>query len=114
MAERYTYVDVTHPSAARTATGQSAAVSVATATEGLAFFNVTAASGTTPTLDVKVQLSHDGTTWHDEGTAFTQATAATTPAVKKLTNFGAYLRYVWTIAGTTPSFTFTIHTVLKN
>lgn len=113
MAERFTYFHITHPSAAETVTGQSAALDVSTANEGMALLSVTAASGTVPTLDVKVQVSADGTAWFDEGTAFTQAVAAVTPAAKKLTNFGAFMRYVWTITGTTPSFTFVITTVLK-
>ncbi len=65
-------------------------------------------SGTTPTLDGKIQDSADGSTgWADvTGATFTQATASDdvqsigldTRAVKR------YIRYVGTIGGTTPSF----------
>lgn len=113
MAEKYTINHVAHASGAETVTGQSAAIDVATFDEGVAFLAVTAASGTAPTLDVKVQMSHDGTTWHDEGTAFAQVMVAATPAVKKLTLIGRSMRYFWTIGGTTPSFTFSINTTLK-
>ena len=105
---------VSHPSAAETTSGQSGGFNVSGASEAIVFFNVTAASGTVPTLDVKVQISADGITWHDEGTTFTQVIVAITPAVKKLTNIGAWIRFVWTVAGTTPSFTFTLTTILKS
>lgn len=71
--------------------------------------NVGTVSGTTPTLDGKLQDSADGSTgWADvTGATFTQVTAADslqsigvdTRAVKR------YVRYVGTIGGTTPSFT---------
>ena len=68
-------------------------------------------TGTTPTLDVKVQDSDDGSTgWADvSGATFTQITDAAdstefitidTDATK------AYIRIVGTIGGTTPSFSF--------
>lgn len=113
MAEKYTALQVSHALGAETATGQSLPIPVSTYNEAVAFLSVTLATGTTPTLDVKVQLSPDGTAWYDEGTSFTQITTASTPAVKKLTGLGAYMRYVWTIGGTTPSFTFSILTSLK-
>lgn len=113
MAERITSAENTVTSAARTATGSSAPVNVSTVSDAIVMLTCTAASGTTPTLDVKVQASADTITWYDEGTSFTQITAASTPAVKKLTGLGLYIRYFWTIAGTTPSFTFSIQTVLS-
>lgn len=69
---------------------------------------VTAASGTTPTLDVVIEDSFDGgTTWNTVGT-FTQKTAAGTQAVDITGLFSDQLRVRWTVGGTTPSFTFSV------
>lgn len=96
-------------SAARTATGNSGAIEVGNrlALRG-ALLTVTAASGTTPTLDLTVETSHDGSTgWAAVGTAYTQATGATTQR-KSFSPLDRFIRFVWTIGGTTPSFTFSI------
>jgi len=69
--------------------------------------NVTAVSGTTPSLTVEVQWSNDGTTFVSAGTpdTFTAITAAGT-AQKSMTVKGRYVRLKYTVSGTTPSFTF--------
>lgn len=70
-----------------------------------AILSVGTVSGTTPTLDVKIQESADNSTWSDvSGAAFTQATAAQAPELKSFTRTKRYLRAVYTIAGTSPSF----------
>lgn len=72
---------------------------------------VGAVSGTSPTLDVKIQESADGSTgWADvSGAAFTQVTAANNSQILRVDGLGTsrkrYLRAVATIAGTSPSFT---------
>ena len=106
---------ITHfVSAAKTATFNTVKKAVGPYNEAVMFLDVTAASGTSPTLDVKIQTSPDnGTTWFDEGTAFTQAVAAT-KEIKKITNFGDIIRAVCTIGGTTPSFTFSLKMVGKS
>lgn len=72
---------------------------------GVFYLSVTAVTGGADTLDVKLQDSPDGTTWYDVGTAFTQATAATSER-KALTNLGRFIRAVSTVgAGATVSFT---------
>ncbi len=72
--------------------------------------DVSAASGTTPTLDVKVQgWNPMSEKWHDVVT-FAQQTAATGTVIAAQTanlDFQAY-RALWTVGGTTPSFTFTL------
>jgi hypothetical protein len=83
-------------------------VSVQFARDLVAIQNVTAASGTTPTLDVKFQESNDGTAWIDIPTAaFAQSTTA---GIKRLefASRAAFVRAVSTIGGTTPSFTFDV------
>lgn len=68
---------------------------------------VTAATGTAPTLDVVIEDSLDGTNWNTVGT-FTQATAAAVQAVDITGFFTDRIRVRWTVAGTTPSFTFAV------
>lgn len=107
-------------SAARTATGQSAALTpgAAAALSGGApgqpsrialVVNVTAVSGTTPSMTLTVQWSSDGTAWSDTETpeGFVAITA-TKNVVKEFTAKAAFYRLVWTISGTTPSFTFNV------
>jgi hypothetical protein len=82
-----------------------------------AFMDVTAVSGTTPSMTVKFQYSYDGTNFTDVTSgAFS---AATVVSVKELNGIaypgGAqYTRYVATISGTTPSFTFTLKLLLHD
>lgn len=107
-------------SAARTATGNSGAISLTNVftearrgqrVERIALLaNITAASGTSPSLTLSVEWSHDGTTFAAvDGTA--DAFAAMTAAnvrVKEFTIKAPFYRVVWTISGTTPSFTFSV------
>jgi hypothetical protein len=69
--------------------------------------NVTAASGTTPTLDVVIEDSIDGTNWNVVGT-FAQKVTTGREAINVTVPFANNLRVRWTIAGTTPSFTFAV------
>lgn len=100
---------VVEASSAKTATGNSAAgIAITDPGSQIALLvNVSAVSGTTPTLDLKVQWSHDNATWADAdvGDAFAQITAAKV-TVKLFPRRGPYFRLFWTIGGTTPSFTF--------
>lgn len=75
--------------------------------EMLFVIDVGAVSGTTPTLDSKIQQSADGSTnWTDvAGATAAQRTATGVDTI--VVSSGAaqrYLRYVGTIAGTTPHF----------
>ena len=67
--------------------------------------DATAASGTTPTLDVVIEDTIDGTNYNAIAT-FTQLTAAGRQVVNVTTPFADTIRARWTITGTTPSFTF--------
>jgi len=96
-------------SAARTETVTGTAVKGLSAARLLVMqLNVTAASGTLPTLDVVVQDTV-GTNWNTIAT-FTQATGVTREVIRLTTAFTDQLRVVGTIAGTTPSFTFAVLT----
>lgn len=95
-------------SAARTASGDSGAITGwGAATRIRLQLNVTAASGTTPTLDVVVEDSVDGTNWNTIGT-FAQKTAAGREVINITNLFFPTVRVRWTVGGTTPSFTFAV------
>lgn len=69
--------------------------------------NVTAATGTTPSLTVNVQTSNDGTTWTTVA-SFPSATAAGSSA-KVFGPLDRFVRAQWAApTGTTPSFNFNI------
>lgn len=97
---------VLQASVAQTASGNASAVECY-GKELTVTLDVTAASGTAPTLDVKLQHSPDGSKWSDLGTAFGQKTGVSRE-VKTFTQLHGYLRVVWTISGTGPSFTFSV------
>jgi len=109
--------EVIVPSAAITATAAGATFSGYRNAESLAIqVDVTAASGTTPTLDVKLQESHDGTNWFDvPSAAATQLTAAGHALIKVdlSKGIGNYIRAYYTLAGTTPNFTFSVTAYAK-
>lgn len=100
--------DTVVASAARTASGNSGPSHGWGSTEKLrAQLDVTAASGTSPTLDVVIEDTVDGTNWNVIGT-FTQRTAAGRQVIDVAGFFTDQLRVRWTVAGTTPSFTFSV------
>lgn len=74
---------------------------------GVAHLHVTAASGTDPTLDVKVQESPDGSSWADLVT-FDQADDVGGQRSTVDGSVARHLRAIWTVGGTDPSFTFAV------
>jgi len=94
-------------SAARTTTGNSGVISVPTGGGMSGLLAVTAASGTTPTLDLTLEESYDNGTTFQQIWAAPRVTGITTVAIPPMLTAGLR-RWVWTIAGTTPSFTFAI------
>lgn len=94
-------------SAARTTSAQSTAFNPVQTDAVNISVSVTAASGTTPTLDVTVEWSNDGAAWcvSDVADSFVQITAAK-KTVKQFVTKAPYARLAWVVAGTTPSFTF--------
>lgn len=99
-----------HPSQSETATGQSGPYRVHNAEAIALYTNVTAASGTTPTLDIKIQDSPDGSTWYDvpsfANTQFTTTGSERKAAPNVGEKLGPFIRLVWTLGGTSPDFTF--------
>lgn len=97
------------PSAARTTSGNASSGVDDLGNNVCVQVSVTASSGTTPTLDISVEWSMDGTIWSPAATpdTFTQITA-TTSVVKTFTTKAPLYRIVYAIGGTTPSFTFSV------
>lgn len=96
------------PSAARAASGDSGAQPLnGLSTTLRCQLHVTAVAGVAPTLDVVIEDTLDGTNFNTIGT-FTQATAATRQVINITTPFTDTLRVRYTIAGTTPSVTFSV------
>lgn len=95
-------------SAARTASGDSGPLTgFAGATTLRVQLDITAASGTTPTLDLVLEDTLDGANWNTIGT-FAQKVAAGREVINVTIPFTDTLRARWTVGGTTPSFTFSI------
>ena len=101
-----------HALGAETTTGAGSAIDVRDMARLVVYLFVTAVTGTSPTLDVVVQDSPDGTTWTNLA-SFTQVTATGEQAARPVTPFGNYIRVAWTIAGTSPSFTFSCPAVAR-
>lgn len=116
-----------HASLPETVSGQSAVFTNYNAGGATFFFDVTAVSGTTPSLTLKLQA------WDTTSNKFVDVAGATTasitatgtvalavsPGITVVANaaVAAQLpfawRIVWTITGTTPSFTFTASAHLR-
>ncbi len=97
------------PSAARTTSGTVGVRPGAASADSIrAQLNVTAASGTSPTLNVVIEDSIDGgTNWDVIGT-FAQRVGVGREVVNITIPFSETVRVRWTIGGTTPSFTFAV------
>ncbi|SRR6266536_3248264 len=107
MGNRPIYGDVALASAARTASTTSGPIAAAgQATLCILLVHCTAASGTTPTLDVALEGSADNSSYSSvANSGVTQLTAAGNRISTALVTTN-YVRVAVTIGGTTPSFTF--------
>lgn len=102
-------------SSAKTVTGQSSPIPTAGRDKMAVMIDCTAVSGTTPNMALSIEWSRDANTWMAAETPDTLT--AMTAAGKKSKDFAVkadYMRLVWTITGTTPSFTFAAHLWLSN
>lgn len=100
---------VTLLNGAITASENGSAVEVNDFNGVLAYLNVTAISGTSPSMTVALQDSPDGVTWYNAA----QFTAVTAVGTQRLVvaNVGKYVRASVTLSGTTPSFTTNVQVV---
>lgn len=85
--------------------------------DAMVILEVGAVSGTSPTLDVKIQESDDNSTFTDvSGATFTQVTASNSSQVLRLSSLNVtrsrYVRAVATIGGTSPSYDFSCEVLL--
>jgi hypothetical protein len=97
--------------AARTSTGTGTGIDMAdTGPELYAILENGTTSGTSPTLDVKIQESDDNSTYSDiTGAAFTQLTAAGGERILVRNRTKRYVRALGTIGGSsTPTFTYSV------
>lgn len=97
-------------STALTATGTTSAMDVGGAGTLRAQVQVSAVSGTTPSLTVTVQTSHDaGATdaWRTAGAAFSAITSVANSPWQCFV-VDRYVRLSYTVSGTTPSLTTTV------
>lgn len=94
-----------------TATQTSGKVNAGGYSNAKAFLNISAVSGTTPTLVVQFQDSSDGVNWTNVTSGAFSSQNATGVNSLVLSNVGLYLRAVQTLGGTTPSFTYDLHVV---
>lgn len=107
-----------HASAAETETVTGPDVLIEHLKAANFYLDVTAVSGTAPTLDVTIQEKDPASGVYFDILTFTQATGVTS----QRSNYGSgpgellgkIIRFVATIAGTTPSFTFSLSMVGKS
>lgn len=98
--------DAAVASAARTASGTGSAFNVESATAFFGTLDITAVSGTTPTLNVRLETTVNGVDWYTAG-SFDQKTVVDNDA-RAFGPLGDQARWAWTVGGTSPSFTFSI------
>ena len=83
--------------------------------EFILLIRVSSTGGTSPTLDLDIEVSDDNTTFHKEGD-ITQITANGNEDATKHTNLGKYVRLSNSALGgsSTPTFTVTAILIAKN
>jgi hypothetical protein len=90
-----------------TGAGNTAAIEVGARHTLRLRLDVTAASGTTPSLTVNVQTSADGSTWYLVG-SFAAKTAVSAES-KAFSGLDRFVRLQWAApSGTTPNFSFNV------
>ncbi len=96
------------PSAIHTTSGSSASLTgYGRAHRLIAELNVTAVEGTSPTLDVVIEDTLDGTNWNPIG-SFTQKRGTDREVLRIAHPFTDRLRARWALGGTAPRFTFAV------
>jgi hypothetical protein len=104
-------------SAARTVTGSSAAIPIGSGAATVELeLEITAATGTSPTLVLSITWSDDGVNFgaNDAAADAFASVATAVNVVKTVTVRAPYMMLTWTIGGTTPSFTFSVVEVASN
>jgi hypothetical protein len=99
-------------SATKTATGTGTAFATPQIDNLNATLVISAASGTNPTLDLTLETTADGTNYYTVGT-FPQQTTTQAGIARVIGPLGSSCRWKWTLAGTSPSFTFAVTTTVS-
>jgi hypothetical protein len=94
-------------SLARTTNGNSGDLRTSNGETIRCQLHITGSGGTAPTLNVLIEDTLDGINYNTIGT-FAQKTAAGREVINITTPFSETLRVSWTIAGSSPSFTFSV------
>ena len=102
-----------------TANENSASINYANYTEPVVYIRVTAKAGTSPTLDLDVEMSDDNTNWHKKSdvTQISDPTVTFRADVVSVTNLGQYIRLNNPTApggSSTPTMTVDAFIILKN
>ena len=98
-------------------TGESGSIDVSAFNEVYLTLRNTFVSGTSPTIDLQMEHSPDGTHWkslckeNNQG-LFRRLTSTGSDSIT-LTDFARFIRAAWTIGGTSPVFTFELTGVGK-
>ena len=87
-----------------TANGSTVDGGASSSNGAVAHLHITSVAGTTPSLTVTVQHSTNGSSWTTLG-SFTAASTTSSQLITVTGTVNRYLRAVFTISGTTPSFT---------
>jgi hypothetical protein len=95
------------PPQARTASGNTSTIQAGGAELIRVQLDVTAVSGTAPTLNVIVEDTLDGTNFNTIGT-FAQKTTTGREVINITGAFSESVRVRWVVGGTSPSFTFSV------
>jgi hypothetical protein len=90
-----------------TATGNSTGVHQGRRGTGRFSLVVASIGGTSPSYTVTVQTSHDNATWNTAA-SFTAVTANGTSYTAAASAIDEYIRFSWTVSGTTPTAVLTI------
>jgi hypothetical protein len=112
MANKYLNLTLLSSSIVTT-NGNTADINVGNYKEGIFFLNVTAVSGTSPTLDVSIQSKDPVSGVYFTIANFTQVTDITSQSICITSCMGSIIRVQYKVGGTNPSFTFSVGGVLK-
>lgn len=100
-----------------TSDGTGGATDISEYDNVICVLDVTKANGTSPTLDITVQVRDVASgSWVDTTDTFTQVTGSTTDEVLDLSqaNKAGRIRFSWSLGGTNPDYDFTIGIVAKH
>jgi len=101
-------------SSAKTANGNSGTpVDLSAYDVGIVIVNVTAVSGTSPTLTVNFQACQDAAGTICASHTATASITATGTYLLKLNQYGRYANVNWVVGGTSPSFTMSVYGAFK-